>query len=144
KTQTSEDLLHARSCKTASAGAPIGRIERPVLYQIPKILTRRGFPNQRGSDSTWRTEEVRHVGSYSPAWGFRRCPAPRACEEDERRPEHGDAVDDARHRLVLAAHAAGEKLADRREVEAFIGVQNRDRQAGELGQGLEHVGGCEV
>jgi hypothetical protein len=31
------------------------------LYHIPEILTRRRFPNQLVSDSTWRTKEVRPI-----------------------------------------------------------------------------------
>src|SRR5207244_4387082 len=35
----------------------IAEIKRSrFLYQIPEILTRRRFPNQLGSDSTWRTK----------------------------------------------------------------------------------------
>jgi hypothetical protein len=41
---------------------------RPVevgtnLYRVPVILTLGRFPKARESDSTWRTKEVRHVGS---------------------------------------------------------------------------------
>jgi hypothetical protein len=35
------------------------------LYQIPETVTRRGFQNQWGSDSTWRTREIRHAGSIT-------------------------------------------------------------------------------
>jgi hypothetical protein len=41
-----------------------------ALYQVPKNLTRQRFTNQLGSDSTWRTKEVRHVGSATIAPGF--------------------------------------------------------------------------
>jgi integrase len=41
-----------------------------ALYQIPEGLTHWGFPNRRGSDSRWRTKEVRHVGSDTIAAGF--------------------------------------------------------------------------
>src|SRR6266487_3848730 len=34
-----------------------------VLYRVPVILTLGRFPKARESDSTWRTKEVRHVGS---------------------------------------------------------------------------------
>src|SRR6516165_5034599 len=33
------------------------------LYRVPEILTLGRFPDARESDSTWRTQEVRHVGS---------------------------------------------------------------------------------
>jgi hypothetical protein len=33
------------------------------LYRVPVILTLGRFPKARESDSTWRTKEVRHVGS---------------------------------------------------------------------------------
>jgi hypothetical protein len=41
-----------------------------LLYQVPKSLTRQRFTNQLGSDSTWRTKEVRHVGFATIAPGF--------------------------------------------------------------------------
>jgi len=40
------------------------------LYQVREGVTRRGFTNRRGSDSRWRTKEVRHVGSDTNAAGF--------------------------------------------------------------------------
>ena len=54
-------------------------------YQIPEGVTRWGFPNRRGSDSRWRTKEVRHVGSDTIAWGFQGVSATRAGKEDEGR-----------------------------------------------------------
>ena len=41
-----------------------------ILYQIPEIVTLGRFPNQLGSDSTWRTIEVRHGGSDTIARRF--------------------------------------------------------------------------
>src|SRR3974390_2138329 len=55
------------------------------LYQVPEGVTRPGFPNRRGSDSTWRTKEVRHVSSYTPAWGFWGGTFARPGEEDKGR-----------------------------------------------------------
>ena len=40
------------------------------LYQVPEIVTRGRFPCGCESDSTWRTQEVRHVGSDTIAPGF--------------------------------------------------------------------------
>lgn len=56
---------------------------REVLYQIPEIVTPRRFPNQLSSDSTWRTLEVRHVGSDTFARGLRCGAAAWLGEEDE-------------------------------------------------------------
>src|SRR5438874_13359668 len=36
---------------------------KPPLYRIPEIVTRGRFPDGGESDSTWRTQEARHVGS---------------------------------------------------------------------------------
>src|SRR3974377_997947 len=68
-------LPSCHSCITARCG----------LYQVPEGLTRRGFPNRRGSDSTWRTKEVRHVSSYTPTWGFWGGTFARPGEEDKGR-----------------------------------------------------------
>ena len=40
------------------------------LYRVPEILTLGRFPDARESDSTWRTQEVRHVGSDTIAPRF--------------------------------------------------------------------------
>ena len=40
------------------------------LYLVPKCMTLGRFPNGGESDSTRRTEEVRHVGSDTFAPGF--------------------------------------------------------------------------
>src|ERR1019366_2008399 len=61
------------------------RLRKGILYQIPGILTRCGFPNQRDSDSKWRTKEVRHVDSDTVAWGFQGLSATRLGAEDEER-----------------------------------------------------------
>src|SRR5262249_59879218 len=34
-----------------------------ALYRVPEIVTRGRFPDGGESDSTWRTQEARHVGS---------------------------------------------------------------------------------
>src|SRR5262249_30333923 len=44
--------------------------ERGVLYRVPEIVTRGRFPDGGESDSTWRTQEARHVGSDTIAPGF--------------------------------------------------------------------------
>jgi hypothetical protein len=41
-----------------------------VLYRVPEIVTRGRFPDGGESDSTWRTQEARHVGSDTIAPGF--------------------------------------------------------------------------
>src|ERR1019366_1284815 len=64
---------------------PLNLFRNGLLYQIPGILTRCGFPNQRDSDSRWRTKEVRHVDSDTVAWGFQGVSATRLGEEDEGR-----------------------------------------------------------
>ena len=45
------------------------RTERD-LYRVPEIVTRGRFPDGGESDSTWRTQEARHVGSDTIAPGF--------------------------------------------------------------------------
>ena len=40
------------------------------LYRVPEIVTRGRFPDGGESDSTWRTQEARHVGSDTIAPGF--------------------------------------------------------------------------
>ena len=43
---------------------------RGALYRVPEIVTRGRFPERGESDSTWRTQEARHVGSDTIAPGF--------------------------------------------------------------------------
>src|SRR5262245_39949565 len=50
-----------RSCQKGS---------RCGLYRVPEIVTRGRFPDGDESDSTWRTQEARHVGSDTIAPGF--------------------------------------------------------------------------
>src|SRR5665811_1387705 len=71
----------------AKPDAVLGELKRAkidLLYQIPEGVTRRGFPNRRGSDSRWRTKEVRHVGSDTIAAEFYSVSPPRFGEEDQR------------------------------------------------------------
>jgi len=44
--------------------------ETPFVYRVPEIVTRGRFPDGGESDSTWRTQEARHVGSDTIAPGF--------------------------------------------------------------------------
>ena len=52
--------------------AALYRIEfwKMDLYRVPEIVTRGRFPDGGESDSTWRTQEARHVGSDTVAPGF--------------------------------------------------------------------------
>ena len=43
---------------------------KQFLYRVPEIVTRGRFPDGGESDSTWRTQEARHVGSDTIAPGF--------------------------------------------------------------------------
>ncbi len=52
-------MLAARTDTTPKTNAGPNRL----LYRVPVILTLGRFPKARESDSTWRTKEVRHVGS---------------------------------------------------------------------------------
>src|SRR6516225_5327211 len=69
-----------------------------VLYRVPEILTLGRFPDARESDSTWRTQEVRHVGSDTIAPRLWCVPAAWFGEEDERRPS-GPSASGARRNL---------------------------------------------
>src|SRR6516162_1970068 len=67
-------------------------------YRVPEILTLGRFPDARESDSTWRTQEVRHVGSDTIAPRLWCVPAAWFGEEDERRPS-GPSASGARRNL---------------------------------------------
>src|SRR5262245_40688495 len=54
-----------------------------LLYQVPEIVTRRRFPGACESDSTWRTEEVRHGGSNPVARRLRCVSASRFGKEEQ-------------------------------------------------------------
>ena|SRR6516164_2238145 len=69
-----------------------------ALYRVPEILTLGRFPDARESDSTWRTQEVRHVGSDTIAPRLWCVPAAWFGEEDERRPS-GPSASGARRNL---------------------------------------------
>ena len=47
-----------------------GGDRRKILYRVPEIVTRGRFPDGGESDSTWRIQEARHVGSDTIAPGF--------------------------------------------------------------------------
>src|SRR6516164_9477379 len=55
------------------------------LYRVPEIVTRGRFPDGGESDSTWRTQEARHVGSDTIAPGFCCATGSRFGKEDQRR-----------------------------------------------------------
>ena len=42
----------------------------PDLYRVPEIVTLERLPGEGGSDSRWRTREVRHVGPDNLTPGF--------------------------------------------------------------------------
>src|SRR5262249_26088432 len=63
-----------RSAPTSSAVA-INRLPKPPvktvdLYRVPEIVTRGRFPDGGESDSTWRIQDARHVGSDTLAPEF--------------------------------------------------------------------------
>ena len=75
------DSLCDRSSRPLSSPAPVvvsaptvttraTTMERMILYRVPEIVTRGRFPDGGESDSTWRTQEARHVGSDTIAPGF--------------------------------------------------------------------------
>jgi hypothetical protein len=53
--------------------------------------------------------------------------------------EHGDALDDRGHGLVLADDALGEVAAHRGEIDALPVVQHRRREARELRERVDDV-----
>jgi hypothetical protein len=48
----------------------LNAVPNTVLYRVPEIVTRGRFPDGGESDSTWRSQEARHVGSDTIAPGF--------------------------------------------------------------------------
>jgi hypothetical protein len=62
----------ARPVFIRHAASALGLVcpESSVLYRVPEIVTRGRFPDGGESDSTWRTQEARHVGSDTIAPGF--------------------------------------------------------------------------
>src|SRR5262249_17950693 len=62
--------------ETSASSKPDPRLDptrlrtRLMLYRVPEIVTRGRFPDGGESDSTWRTQEARHVGSDNIAPGF--------------------------------------------------------------------------
>ena len=46
-----------------SVEGTVTRQHGALLYRVPVMVTLGRFPKARESDSTWRTKEVRHVGS---------------------------------------------------------------------------------
>src|SRR6516164_3698407 len=61
-----------RSARYAAGGGGggFGGLGGGGLYRVPEIVTRGRFPDGGKSDSTWRTQEARHVGSDTIAPGF--------------------------------------------------------------------------
>src|SRR5262249_23513226 len=60
-----------RACDAPPATADLLASEvLDLLYRVPEILTRGRFPDGGESDSTWRSQEARHVGSDTIAPGF--------------------------------------------------------------------------
>jgi len=83
------------------------------LYQISESLTLRRFTNQLGSDSTWRTVEVRHGGSDSVARGFQCVAAARFGEKDEGRPAGSAAFGSCGGRIMFGdVCAQGQKIVN--------------------------------
>src|SRR6516165_6879525 len=54
----------------ACAGIGAQEFVRYFGLRVPEIVTRGRFPDGGESDSTWRTQEARHVGSDTIAPGF--------------------------------------------------------------------------
>ena len=54
----------------SSTRIPVAAGAVAILYRVPEIVTRGRFPDGGESDSTWRTQEARHVGSDTIAPGF--------------------------------------------------------------------------
>jgi len=66
-TEKEVDRLIEAARKRGRNGA---RDAAAILYRVPEIVTRGRFPDGGESDSTWRTQEARHVGSDTIAPGF--------------------------------------------------------------------------
>jgi len=67
--------LNPQDAPWATDGAEIARRATEasaagILYRVPEIVTRGRFQDGGESDSTWRTQEARHVGSDTIAPGF--------------------------------------------------------------------------
>src|SRR5271168_4801047 len=80
--------------------------EQSALYPIPERLTLGRFPNQSGSDSRWRTMEVRHGGIASRR--FRRNAAARFGEADQGWPAGAASFSSGGDLRRCNAHRGGE------------------------------------
>ena len=69
---TVEGLMDLRKRVDETLHKRRAELERQLaaLYRVPEIVTRGRFPDGGESDSTWRTQEARHVGSDTIAPGF--------------------------------------------------------------------------
>src|SRR5262245_8025496 len=74
---------HYSITSSARASSESGTLRPSALYQVPEIVTRRRFPGACESDSTWRTEEVRHGGSNPVARRLRCVSASRFGKEEQ-------------------------------------------------------------
>src|SRR6266446_285898 len=70
------------ACMSHQSASTLFEIIAQGSYRVPEIVTRGRFPDGGESDSTWRTQEARHVGSDTIAPGSSCATASRFCHED--------------------------------------------------------------
>src|SRR5262249_38492154 len=92
------------------------------LYRVPEIVTRGRFPDGGESDSTWRTQEARHVGSDTIAPGFWCATGSRFGKEDQRRASGSPAFSTRGYLRWGNAHRGGQDRRCRTSDHPGLGV----------------------
>src|SRR5262249_15840205 len=92
------------------------------LYRVPEIVTRGRFPDGGESDSTWRTQEARHVGSGTIAPGFLCATGSRFGKEDQRRASGSPAFSTRGYLRWGNAHRGGQDRRCRTSDHPGLGV----------------------
>src|SRR5262249_53313459 len=92
------------------------------LYRVPEIVTRGRFPDGGESDSTWRTQEARQVGSDTIAPGFWCATGSRFGKEDQRRASGSPAFSTRGYLRWGNAHRGGQDRRCRTSDHPGLGV----------------------
>src|SRR5262249_49528865 len=101
---------------------PFAALAGGILYRVPEIVTRGRFPDGGESDSTWRTQEARHVGSDTIAPGFWCATGSRFGKEDQRRASGSPAFSTRGYLRWGNAHRGGQDRRCRTSDHPGLGV----------------------